>query len=441
MLWRGELLRFDDSVGMHHTDAAQSSPAREGSASDEANANELASASDPSRNARAELASITGTLKVAQEDLPLGGFPITIEGGPTARTDSFGAFEFQGLAPGPARLVVTPIEPFEPLERDVELLPGLNRVELRLVPRFELAVVVVEQASRPGASSQPISGVSVHLEDAFEFAAFLQHEPKIIAAAGVTDANGHCVLSAIPAGDFALVARAEGRIPSRVPVACWYADEKERAAPRSISMAMSASSSVLRGRVRGPGRQPQAGALVCLEVSPDKKRTFARVVAGITPPSPPFTLTDADGAFELPLPDGAFEVALIVCASDPHLSPIARRVVSHEDLEREVAIELKAARPIGLVVHASDGRVVEGQLKVSDGELAYDRVSDHVLALLPGFSEFFGLADDVEGAIPTFALPDGGYEVRLETGSRVLGSWFIQVDASTPDAIELRLPE
>jgi hypothetical protein len=441
MLWRGELRRLTDSVGARgETPASPRSSSTDDAASRGANASDHALASDPSANARIALASLTGTLKVAQEDLPLGGFPIEIEGGPTTRADPFGEFEFQGLAPGRVQLLVQASEPFEPLEREIELAPGINTVELRLVPRFELTVIVVERTGQPGASSQPISGARVRLEDASDTESFWIREPYYVLGGGVTGAEGRWVLGGIPSGDFTLVAESEGHLPSRVPLSCWYGDKQSRARPRTVVLALSTScATLLRGRVKGPDRRPQEGALVCLDPSPNRKRTFTRDVAGIVLPSPPYTFTDAEGVFELPLPKDAFEVALVVCGRDERLSPIARRVLSGEDFEREVAIQLVSARRIELRVQGNNSR---GHLKVSDGKLAYDLVSDPTLAAIPGFAEFFvaTVGPHLEGPSGWLSLPDGGYEVSFEGEFGIAGSWFIRVGAGLPTLNEFYVP-
>ena len=440
MLWRGELRRFEDSGGPSETGGSHASRATESEGRGEVATSDSVPASNPAGGERAELASLTGTLKVAKEDLPLGGFPITIEGGPTVHADPFGEFEFQGLAPGPVHLVVATSEPFEPLERDIELKPGVTFVELRLVPRFELTVIVVEQTAQPGASTQPISGANVRLESASDTEAFWHQDPSYVAGSGVTDTEGRCVLDRIPSGDFALVAQAEGHALSRVPLSCWYGDKTSRARPRSVVLALSTScAALLRGRVKGPDRQPQEGALVCLDPSPNRKRTFTRDLAGITQPSPPYTFTDAEGVFELPLPKDAFEVALVVCGRDERLSPIARRVLSGEDFEREVAIQLVAARRIELRVQGNNSR---GHLKVSDGKLAYDLVSDPTLAAIPGFAKLFVAkgGPHLEGPSGWLSLPDGGYEVSFEGEFGIAGSWFIRVGAGLPTLNEFYVP-
>jgi hypothetical protein len=437
LLWRAERQRAQAPGGTSPKSASSSTgPSKENSEDGAADASALQQATS---SARTELATLTGTLKVSGEDLPLGGFLIEIEGVSTTRADPFGEFEFQGLAPGPVRLLVQASEPFEPLERKIELAPGMNTVELRLVPRFELTVIVVEQAAQPGAGTQPIPGARVRLEYAEDTEAFWDRRPRDVAGSGVTDAEGRWVLGGIPSGDFALVAESEGHVPSRVPLSCWYGDKQSRAHPRSVVVALSTSSAVLRGRVKGPDRRPQVGALVCLDQSPNRKRTFTRDVAGIMLPSPPYTFTDAEGVFELPLPKDAFEVALVVCGRDDRLSPIARRVVANEDFEREVAIQLIAARRIELRVQGNNSR---GHLKVSDGELAYDLVSDPTLAAIPGFAEFFvaTVGPHLDGTSGWLSLPDGGYQVSFEDGLGIAGSWFIRVGAGLPTLNELYVP-
>jgi hypothetical protein len=441
LLWRSE--RSAPS-GEGHAGAATvpSAPPRvERTESGEDGSSKSSDRLAPETAERAELASLEGTLKVSGEDLPLAGFLISIEGGPTRPTDAAGAFEFHGLAPGTARLTVDTSGTFEPLERALELAPGANRVELRLAPRFELSVVVVEQVALPGEARQPIAGASVRLENALETASFFQRKAEFVAGQGGTDARGRCTLSGIAAGEYALVVEAEGHIASRVPLSCRYRDVSSRARPRTILMALAASDRVLRGRVKGPDRQPVAGALVCLDTSTQKQRTFARVVAGVTLPSPPYTFSDSQGAFELPLPEGELQLALIVCGRDLDLSPIARHVVPIEHLEREVAVELASARRVELVVLGPDEDGVVGRLGVSDGVLDYDLVSHPVLAAIPGFVGLLAKPSDFMGSEFRLSLPDGGYEVRFDVGARVLGSWFVQVGEGHPDRIELRLPD
>jgi hypothetical protein len=241
MLWRAERLRFEDSVGAHHTDAAQSSPAKEGAASDEANARELASASDPSRNARAELASLTGTLKVSGEDLPLAGFLITMEKGFTHRTDSAGGLRVRRLTPGAAPLRVDTSGPFDPLERSssstpVSIASSSGSCRVRAAPWSSWRRKA--NLGSPGCQSQAPACTS---KVRWRPQAFLQPDSAFIAGSGSTDAGGRCVLGGMPAGDFALVAEAEGHMRDPVPVSCWYRDEKSRARPRTILLALSRS--------------------------------------------------------------------------------------------------------------------------------------------------------------------------------------------------------
>jgi hypothetical protein len=440
LVWRAEFRRvesLDETPSVPA--AAHGAPAAE-RAELETDASELARPAQPAPGARAELASLTGTLKVSGENIPLAGFLVSLEGGLTHPTDAQGVFEFQGLAPGPARLRVDTSAAFDPLERSLELAPGANQVELRLTPRFELAVVVVEHGARPGAPRQPLAGASVRLENARETAAFFEREGKLVAGKATTDASGRCALSGLVAGDYVLVAELDGHIPSRVPLACSYRDELARARPRTILMALAPASGVLRGRVKGPDRQPVEGALVCLDTSAQEQRTFPRVIAGVTLPSPPYTISDAEGAFELPLPKGELEIAVIVCSRHPDLSPITRRSVPPEHLEREVAVEIARARRLKLVVLGPEEDVVGGRLSVRAGELAYDLASNPLLAAIPGFVGFFADPLLFTGTEVELSLPDGGCEVRFDGGPGVLGSWFVNVDASSPEVIELRLP-
>ena len=391
---------------------------------------------------RVALATLSGSVSVEGEGHPLPGVVVRLEQGFSTATNALGHFTFPARMPGPTRVRVEAGEPLVPFSRTLELRPGENRVELTLEPRFDLRVLVVQHAPRTERDGQPLIGARVRLQVPTLTPAATS--PDVLSQA-VSDRQGQCDLLDLPAGDHELVVEAAGRAPTRILLPFRYREMRRRPHLRagSITVAVATPGSVLRGRVLGPDRSPVAGALVCLDERSLRQRGLGRADSCAARPAQPFTLSDASGAFELPLPEGENEVVLLACTAQEGLSPIVRREVPCEHLERELSVQFPRAWPVELRVVDATGRGIRGRLAVSDGVLAYDLISDPVLSTIPGFAARYAPPAGAADGSVQLSLPEGGYSVRFDGQEppAALKAWFVTVSAEGPRELELRLDD
>ena len=382
--------------------------------------------------------TLAGSLRAAGTEAALPDIPIQLGDGASTTSDALGRFVLSGLAPGRAELVLDAGPPFRPLRRTVELAAGENRLDLELEPRFELEVTVVRHAPRTAQDGQPLPGAHVQLL----VPSLYEADTARRLSEEVGDAEGRCRLRDIPSGEHALVVEAGGHPPVRLLLPFRYGDRsRSHLRTGAITVAVAMSTTPLRGRVLGADRQPLAGALVCLDDRALRDPGFARRRPQTARPATPYTFTAGDGSFELPLAADESEVALLVCARREGLAAIARREVPFQHLQRELSVQVPRARPVELSILGADGRPARGHLRVSDGVLYHDLVSDPVLRAIPGFVAAYAPQADEAQASVRLSLPEGGYQVRLDAIEvpGVLGAWFVEVGADGPHELELRI--
>ena len=260
----------------------------------------------------------------------------------------------------------------------------------------------------------------------------------------VGDAEGRCRAEGHPLpGEHALVVEAGGHPPVRLLLPFRYGDRsRSHLRTGAITVAVAMSTTPLRGRVLGADRQPLAGALVCLDDRALRDPGFARRRPQTARPATPYTFTAGDGCLRATLAADESEVALLVCARREGLAAIARREVPFQHLQRELSVQVPRARPVELSILGADGRPARGHLRVSDGVLYHDLVSDPVLRAIPGFVAAYAPQADEAQASVRLSLPEGGYQVRLdaiEDLPGVLGAWFVEVGSDGPHELELRI--